>query len=485
MIDKLKQLSKETAIYGVSTMVGRFLNFLLVPLYTNIFPPSEYGIVNNLYALIAILNIIFIYGMDSAYLKFGSLSDDDLGEDRFSTPFISVVMIAVFFGLLLSSLRGSIGAALSIPPKYYYLITYVAVILTFDAITSLPFIKLRIERKAKKFAVFKILNISINVILNLILILKLRFGIEAIFICNALASLSSLLLLFPTIFKSFHFHVAKKYLKRLLKFGLPILPAGLAIMIVQVADVPILTHLTNFKIVGIYKANYRLGIFMMLFVNMFQYAWQPFFLQESKDKNAKQLFSKVLTYFTLVGSFILVTLSLFLDDIVKIEILHRPIIGAAYWSGLSIVPIVLFGYLFNGIYVIFNAGLYITEKSKYFPFITGLGAVVNVAANIILIPVWGIMGAALATLFAYMVIAVGFYFVTQKVYKINYEYWKIAKIFITITIIGGIYYYLFDNGIINLFYKFLIMLLFIILNLVFVIDSNEINYLKRKFFKST
>ncbi len=485
MIEKLKQLSKETAIYGVSTMVGRFINFLLVPLYTNIFLPSEYGIVTNLYALIAFMNIIFIYGMDSAYLKFGSISDDDLSKDRFSTPFISVIIVAVIFGLLLSSLRNSVGSFLDIPSKYYYLIIYVAIVLTLDATTSLPFIKLRIERKAKKFATFKILNILLNVVFNLILILKLKFGIEAIFISNAIASFSSLVLLFPTIIKSIHIEVAKKYLKRLLKFGLPILPAGIALMIVQIADVPILTHLTNFKTVGIYRANYRLGIFMMLFVSMFQYAWQPFFLQESKEKNAKQLFSKVLTYFTLIGSIILITLSLFLDNIVKIEILHRPIIGSAYWSGLSIVPIILLGYLFNGIYVIFNAGLYITEKSKYFPFITGLGAVVNVAANLFLIPIWGITGAALATLFAYLAIAIGFYFVTQRVYKIHYEYWKIAKIFITIAIIGGIYYYLFNMGWLNLLYKFLLMILFLIMLIVFVIDSTEINYLKKRFLKSS
>lgn len=484
MIDKLKQLSKETAIYGVSTMVGRFLNFLLVPLYTNIFPPSEYGIINNLYALIALLNIIFIYGMDSAYLKFGSISDDDLTRDRFSTPFISVIIIAVLFGVILTALKNSVGNFLDIPDKYHYLVVYVAIILTLDATASLPFIKLRIERKAKKFATFKLINITLNVVLNLILILKLKFGIEAILICNAIASLSSIILLFPTIVNSLHIEVAKNYLKRLLKFGLPILPAGIALMIVQVADVPILTHLTNFKTVGIYKANYRLGIFMLLFVSMFQYAWQPFFLQESKDKNAKQLFAKVLTYFTLVGSIILITLSLFLDDIVKIEILHRSIIGSAYWSGLSIVPIVLFGYLFNGIYVIFNAGLYITENSKYFPFITGLGAVVNVVANIILIPIWGIIGAALATLLAYIAIAVGIYFVTQRVYKINYEYWKITKIFITITIIGAGYYYLNGIGHLTLLYKFLLMILFLILLAVFVIDSNEINYIKKKFLKT-
>ncbi len=367
MFDKLKQLSKETAIYGVSTMVGRFLTFLLVPLYTNIFPPAEYGIVNNLYALIAIMNIFFIYGMDAAYLKFASTDEPELGKDKFSTPYISVFLVALTFGISLILLRNSFGKLLDIPSGYYHLIIYVALILFFDAISSLPFIKLRIERKAKKFAAYKIINILINVTLNLILILKLKWGIEAILISNAVASFSSLILLSPTIIKSLKLDVFSFYLKRLLKFGLPYLPAGFAVMLIQVIDVPILTYLTDFKTVGIYKASYRLGIFMMLFVNMFQYAWQPFFLQESKEKNAKEVFSKVLTYFTIIGSVILIVLSLFIDDVVKIQIFGRSIIGSAYWSGLPIVPIILFGYLFNGIYVIFTAGIYITEKSIYFP----------------------------------------------------------------------------------------------------------------------
>ena len=160
----------------------------------------------------------------------------------------------------------------------------------------------------------------------------------------------------------------------MLKFGLPYLPAGFAVMLVQVIDVPILEKLTDLETVGIYKANYKLGIFMMLFVNMFQYAWQPFFLQNAKEPNAKEMFSKILTYFTLVGSIILVVLSLFINDFVQIKFAGFSIIGSEYWAGLQIVPIVLLAYLFNGMYTVFSAGIYIEEKSIYVPFITGTGA---------------------------------------------------------------------------------------------------------------
>ena len=157
----------------------------------------------------------------------------------------------------------------------------------------------------------------------------------------------------------------------MIKFGFPFLPAGFAIMLVQVIDVPILEKLTDLETVGIYKANYKLGIFMMLFVNMFQFAWQPFFLQNAKEPNAKEMFSKVLTYFTLVGSVILVLLSLFITDIAKIKIAGFSLIGSQYWAGLNIVPIILLAYLINGMYSVFSAGIYIEEKSIYVPIITG------------------------------------------------------------------------------------------------------------------
>ncbi len=481
IFEKLKQLTKDTAIYGISTMVGRFLSFLLVPFYTNIFHPAEYGIIANIYIFIGIFNIVYVYGMDAAYLKFAALPTVGDKKDNFSTPYLSVFLSGIFLSFIMILIREPVFNLLEVPINYYHLMYYSAGILFLDSIAVIPFIQLRLQRKAKKFAAFKLINIGVNIVLNLVLILKYKMGIEAVLISNVIASLSSLLLLVPEIFKNLRLKFNIQLLKKLMKFGLPYLPAGLSSMLIQGIDRPILGKLTNMDTVGIYNACYKLGIFMMLFVNMFQYAWQPFFLQNSEEKKVKELFSKVLTYFTLAASLILIILSLFIDNIVAIPVLHgRTLIDSSYWGGLPIVPVILFGYLFNGWYVIFTAGIYIEEKSMYIPLITGIGATVNIVVNFLLIPVWGIMGAALATLGAYFAMAAGLYIVTQKFYRIEYEIGKIIRIFFDIIIVGGIYYYLLYTDNLLIVYKLLLLIFFSLFLYIFVFEKREIDFLRNK-----
>jgi O-antigen/teichoic acid export membrane protein len=484
MFDKLKELTKDTAIYGISTMVGRFLNFILVPFYTNIFVPSDYGIVQLLYAYVAILNIVFIYGLDSAYLKFAAFKDIGDEKDNFSTPYIAVFATSLLISLAVIFNADVIGASFEIPSQYNYLIYLAIAIIFVDANAVIPFLKLRLERKAKIFSLFKIINISVNIFLNLYLILALKWGIEAILVSNLSATIVSLLLVSPTIIKNFKFRFHTLLFKRMLKFGLPFLPAGFAVMIVQVIDVPILQKLTDLGTVGIYKANYKLGIFMMLFVNMFQYAWQPFFLQNAKDPSAREMFSKVLTYFTLVGSILLIVISLFINDVAKIQVAGYSLIGSEYWSGLNIVPIVLLAYLINGMYIIFSAGIYIEEKSIYVPIITGLGALVNVVANFVLIPVLNITGAALATLASYFVMAMGYYYVTQKFYKVKYELKRIGHIFLAVLLVGILFYYLHSTGNLYFFYKLILLILFALYLYFIAVNRNEIKLIRTKYAES-
>jgi O-antigen/teichoic acid export membrane protein len=480
MLDKIKELSKDTAVYGISTMVGRFLNFLLVPFYTHVFSSGEYGIISNIYATIGILNILFLYGMDASYLRYAAKIEIGDERDNFSTPYLLVFITSIFFSFLIFLLRFPIINVLDIPHSYVYLIYFTSPILLVDAVSSIPFIKLRIERKAKKFAAFKIINIVVNVFLNLFLILKLKWGIEAVLVSNLIASLTSFILLLSSVSEKLKFKLNKGLIKKLLKFGLPYFPAGLAAMLVQGIDRPILSHLTDLSTVGIYNACYKLGIFMMLFVNMFQFAWQPFFLQNADEKNAKELFSKVLTYFTLAGSIVLVFLSLFINDIVTVKIFGRSLIAASYWSGLSIVPVILLGYLFNGIYVVFTAGIYIKEKSIYVPFITGLGALINIVVNFALIPSMGMMGAAFATLASYLAIAAGFFIITQKFYKIDYEYDKLIKLFVIIIIIGGIFYFLIYTGNLLFIHKIILLCIFLLSITFFVFDKKELDFIKNR-----
>lgn len=485
MFQKLKELLKDTAIYGISTMVGRFLTFLLVPLYTNVFIKSDYGVVSNIYIFIAILNVVFMYGMDSAFLKYSSKIKKNDNKDNFSTPYLSVFIVsAILLATILLS-KFKLAVILDVPSNYIYLLNYAALILFVDALAVIPFIKLRLERKAKKFTAFKIINISVNVILNLYLILALKFDIEAIFIANLIASILTYLILFPSIIKNLSLRINIELLKSLLKFGLPYFPAGLGAMLIQGIDRPILAHLTDLSTVGVYSANYKLGIFMMLFVSMFQFAWQPFFLQNEGEKNAKDIFSKVFTYFALAGSFVLVFITLFISDFVKINIFGHSIIGSDYWGGLNIVPIILFGYLFYGFYIVFTAGIYIKEKSIYILFITLGGALINILSNVILIPIYGIIGAALSTLVSYLFLAVALLIVTQKFYRIEYEFLRIGKIFFGIFIVAVIYYWLLNSGDLFFIYKILLTLLFIIYIFVFVINKQEVRVLKEKLFKSS
>lgn len=440
ILEKLKELSKDTAVYGVSTMIGRFLSFLLVPIYTNVFTPTELGNFTNVYAYLAFLNVVYIYGMDAAFMKYTSLAEKEKKKATFSTPYIFVVGSSSIFSILFYVLLTPISNGISLPIEYSNLLVYVIFILLFDTFTLIPFSSLRLERKTQKFAFIKITNIIINLSLNIILILVYGYGIEAIFISNLVASIFSFVALFPEIIRKLQFQIDVVVLKKMLKFGIPYLAAAFTSTMVQVIDVPIVLSLTDTATLGIYRMNYKLGIFMMLFVQMFNFAWQPFFLENAKEKMAKELFAKVFTLFLIFSAVSWAFLSLFVEDIVQIEIAGRTLLGREFLEGLSIVPIILLAYLFNGLYMNFTAGIYIEEKTKYFPLVTISGAVVNIAVNFTLIPILGIMGAAWATLASYVVMASGLFIVSQKFYKINYEYSKILKIFFIIGITAIILY---------------------------------------------
>ncbi|GAB1347884.1 oligosaccharide flippase family protein [Ignavibacteriales bacterium] len=457
MIDKLKQLSKETVIYGISTVVGRFLNFVLVPFYSNIFNPDEMGVVANLYSYMAIFNIILIYGMDSAYLKMGSMKENKGSRRVFTTSYLTVLTTTALISFLLFILKPQLGISISIDTavssKYEHLISYAINILALDALTVLPFIYLRLENKALLFSKIRVINILINIGLNFILIYGFKMGVEAVLIANLVASVYSFLALIPYVYANLSGEYDFTLLKRILKFGLPFLPAGFAAMMMQVIDKPIVERLTDLKTLGIYNANYKLGIFMMLFVSMFQFAWQPFFLKHASDDNAKQLFSRVFTYFTIAGSVIVVFLTLFIENITELGYGRIHFLGEAFWSGRSIIPVILLSYLFYGFYVNFNASFYIKEKSIPIPVLLGAGAVVNVALNFLLIPVFGMMGAALATLGCYVIIAISFFYYGRNLFKIDYEFRKIFTILLLITGIFAIYYMFISGESVSVFIK--------------------------------
>lgn len=482
MFDKLKSLSKDTLVYGVNTIVGRFLGFFLVPFYTNKFLPEEYGIITILYSYIAILNVFFSIGLESGYMKFASTLEVGSKKQNFSNPYLIVLANSLFLSILIFMFSSDLTGVFQIENKYAPLIRFSALILLLDTIVLIPFAYLRLHNKAISFAGIKITNIVLNVLLNVILILYFNMGIEAVFISNLISSFVTFLMLLPVLSRNISFTFNKELVNELLKFSIPYIPAGISANLVQIIDRPILKYLTDDKTVGIYTANYKLGIFMMLVVSMFEFAWRPFFLNNTKDPDAKILFSKILTIFVLVASFLFLVISFFITDVVKMDLpFNVHLIGEAYWAGLEIVPVILFSYLLYGMYINFMAGIYIEKKTKYLPLITGLGAAANIFFNFILIPELSYAGAAVSTLISYAVMMIGIYIVSQKFYKINYEFKKIGLIFFSLTVVTGLYYYLESIFQIYWIYKFLFLLLFAVLILFFkIINVTSLKLLSKK-----
>ncbi|MCE1166280.1 MAG: oligosaccharide flippase family protein [Bacteroidetes bacterium] len=426
MLDKIKSLSKDTLIYGTSTILGRFLNFLFVPIYTNLFMPGEFGVVANVYAYIAILNVFFTIGLESGYFKFASTLEVGSEKENFSHPFLGIFINSFVLSAILFIFSKDFSAVFQVSLKYESVIKYTALILFFDAVAIVPFAYLRLKHKPMKFAVIRLTNIILTVAFNVFFIVVLRKGIEYVFITNVIASVVTFALLSPIVIKNIKISFNKKLLGELLRFSLPYIPAGISSNIIQVINRPIMTALTNDETVGVFQANYRLGIFMMLFVSMFEFAWRPFFLQNAEEPDAKKLYSKVMTAFLSVSAIIFIFLTFFIDDIVAIPLPHKGhLVGKAYWGGLAIVPLILLAYVFYGMYINMMAGIYIEKKTKYLPYITGAAAFINVVTNFALIPPFGMTGAAVATLLSYIAMFIGIYMASQKFYRIEYEFKKI------------------------------------------------------------
>lgn len=427
MKDRLRKLSRQTLVYGTSTVIGRFVNFILVPFYTNVFPPSDYGVIALVFAYTAFLNVIYNLGFEAGYFRFASEPETKDRRKSFSLTFFTILFNSTFLSLVILIFSSELAEITEINNSKY--ITYTAFILFLDALCLIPFAYLRLIGKSVTFALIKLFNILINVSCNVILILVFNQGLDAVFISNIAASLVTLILLMPYIFRNICFGFDRELYQEIARFSLPYLPAGIAAMLIQVVDKPIMQFIAGREELGIYNANYKLGIIMMLIVSMFEYAWRPFFLNHYKDNDAKELFSKVLSYFVGICSVVFVLISMFAENIVRIPLPYRGfLIGEDYWEGVFIVPIILLSYIFLGMYTNFISGIYIEKKSRYLPYVTGLAAILNIIICFILLPHIGIMGGAIATLVSYLVMALLVYFLSHKFYPVKYEIGKIFTI---------------------------------------------------------
>lgn len=432
MFEQIKRLGADTAVYGVSTVLARLLNFALVPLYANVLTTSEFGIMANVYAYIGFIIIFYSFGMESSYFRFASAKEIGTEKENFSTPFLSVAFVSGMFSLLMALFARPLTAVFQIEPELWRLIVYTSIILFFDAVVMIPYASLRLQRRAKFFAGTKIFNIVMTVTLNIITVYKLHWGLEGIFLSNVAASICTFLFLIPTMQRQVELTFHKGLFRELLKFGLPIVPVGLSGILLQLVDRPLLKLLMDDAAVGIYQANYRLGIFMALITGMFEFAWRPFFLSHAKDPDAKKLFSRVMTYYLLLCAVVFVVLTFFLENVIQYKFFgKRYILPPQYWPGLKIVPYVLLSYIFMGIGTNLNAGVQIEKRTKVL-FPTSLsGSLTKMVLTFLLVPIFGIMGAAYATLVGYIMVEVTLFISVQKFYHIDYEYGRILKLTLT------------------------------------------------------
>ncbi len=433
-MSRIRVLAKESLIYGVSSIASRFLSFLLVPFYTHLFAPADFGIQNIIFALIAFLNILYQFGFDSAYLRLAADVDEAGRKRLFASAIWSQAAGSAVFSLLLAALAHPLARAFLIPAASEKLFYYAAGILVLDTLTVVPFAHLRMRHQAARFAALRLGNVLLNIAGNLVLVLKLRMGLEGVFLANLAASAITAAAFAPMFLSHARYPAAGAAIKALAAFGLPMVPAGLYGIVNEMAGRMFMRRIDQvdidrlypgqgydvLKLSGIFSVAWKLGVFGLLLVQMYRMAWQPFFQQRSKDPDAPQLFGRVLRYFLIFIGFCSVTLMALLDKLVAIPLAgHRPLIAAVYWPGLAIVPGVLLSYALQAWVVHFTVGLYLAKQPRHLVWINGAGALVTVAGNWFLIPVLGLWGATLSAVACYLVIAVMITRKSQQLFPIE------------------------------------------------------------------
>ena len=431
-------------MYGVSSIASRFLNFLLVPFYTHVLTTSDFGIQTYVFTLIAFLNIVYQFGFDSAYLRLAIDVDAEGRKKLFSTAFWSQTLGASMFSLILIGLSGPLADAFMIPGSQKRLFLYAAGILMLDTLKVVPMAHLRLQHAAWRFALINLGNVIVNIGGNLLFVLKWHKGLEGVFWANLAASAFTLVLVFPILLANVRAALQRPLFRQLWRFGLPLVPAGLYGNVNEMAgrifmrlmgqgDIDRLYPGKGYDVLqlsGIFAAAWKLGIFGMLLVQMYRMAWQPFFQQRQKDADAADLFGRILRYLCHFIGYASVTLMVFLDKLVAVPVLGRPIIAPAYWMGLEIVPGVLLAYAFQAWVVHFTLGLYIAKQTKYLIWTNGAGAVVTLIGNILLIPLMGLWGATLSAVLCYLVIAVMTTRRSQQLFPIALPWTRLLPIFL-------------------------------------------------------
>lgn len=449
----LKKLASQTAIYGLSSIVGRFLNYILTPVFVAAFTTAQYGIITEMYSYVAFLVVLLTYGMETAYFRYNTKE----GYDPRSVYYTAVITLIFTSGLyiLLAYLFSKPVADWLHYPNHIEYVTWFSIIVALDAVASIPLAKLRAQNKAVKFAFISLSNVFINIGLNLFFLMYCKplyesgksnwivahfynpeIGVGYVFISNLIASVAKFLLLVPDMIivgksrKSDQLELYdskpkifdKRVLFEMLIYGLPLLIAGLAGMVNETIDrimlkrmlFPVHGEVHTMEIVGVYGGVYKISIIITLFIQAFRYAAEPFFFNEEKNKNAKQTYAKVMRYFVIVCAVIYLFVMLFMHYLKY----FTP--KTDFWQALDIVPLLLFANIFLGIYYNQSIWYKLTGKTMYGALIAIAGALLTIIINYLFIPEYHYYAAAWTTFICYGFMMLLSYFLGQYYYPVNY-----------------------------------------------------------------
>lgn len=442
----LRSLVKDTAVYGLSSIIGRLLNWLLVPIYTYTFTATgEYGIVTNLYSYVAVVLILLTFGMETGFFRFTNHERWKNPGQVYTTCLIAVGSVSLLFAIVASALSPSISRWLDYGnhPEYIWMM---AIAVAADAFTSIPFAYLRARKRPYRFATVKLIGIGLNIALNLVFIKLLPWlcgitpHIGYIFLANLIASLATLLILLPEL-RAERWSMNTKLLREMLSYSLPLLILGLAGIMNQTIDKILLPILESDKSqamaeLGIYGACYKVAVIMVMFLQAFRFAYEPFVFARHRQEGVS-MEEKLNDYSRVMTMFIAIGLLIFLGVMTFLPIL-RYFISPAYFQGLKVVPIIMLAELFFGIFYNLSIWYKLTDHTAWGSYFSIAGLTITVLLNILLVPRIGYMGCAWAALACYGTMMIASYLIGQARFKVPYRTGRIAIYTLAAAIAYGI-----------------------------------------------
>ena len=477
----VKELFSHTVIYGLGIVLNKSVNFILLPVYTKYFPPEQIGLFTLVQSISLFLGIIYTFGMETSFLKYFIDAENTKSKSEiYSSAILSLLLTSSVLSVIVYFTSGSIASLFNFSnfDESLYLLKVLCIVMFVDTLYRFQLLLFRAELNTKTYAYINLFTFAVNIICNIVFIIILKKGVEAIFYCYIISTLSTLIVGLILTRKYLTLKISFSKVKELFRYGNKFVYIGLFLILIDMSDRFFLKYYYDESLVGIYWANYRLATVMSLVIAAFSFSWTPYFLNLTNNPDNKRIISNIFTYFVFAGLMMFLLFSIFMNQIVKISFFGFNILNENYWSGLGIIPIVLMSYFFSGLYAVFNAAPFMSNKTGALLSLSFAGFVINVILNFVFIPTLGITGAALATLLTYISMALIIYYYSQKVYSIDYDWKKIGRLALLSGLVFIVGYFVFNN--LNLPDLFIVFLNIILLSLyLFLINSLKIIELKK------